>query len=104
LAPVDGLSVWSITCFVVSPAHRRRGLMRPLIEGAVEYAAKSGAPAVEAYPFDPRRKMSSAEIFVCLLSAFLDQGFKEVARRSPIRPIVRRVIRIAAPLRGTSPT
>ncbi len=92
LAPVDAAPVWSINCFIVAREHRRRGLMRALIEGAVEYAAKSGAPAVEAYPFDPRRKMMSGELFVGLLPAFLDQGFAEVARRSPIRPIVRRKI------------
>jgi hypothetical protein len=92
LAPVDDLPVWSINCFIVAREHRRSGLMRPLIAGALEYAAKSGAPAVEAYPFDPRRKMMSGEIFVGLLPAFLDRGFTEVARRSPIRPIVRRAM------------
>lgn len=93
LARVDDLPVWSINCFIVAKAHRRSGLMRPLIEGAVAYAAKSGATAVEAYPFDPRRKMMSGEVFTGLLPAFLDQGFREVARRSPIRPIVRRVLK-----------
>lgn len=92
LAPVDALPVWSINCFIVVKAHRRSGLMRPLIEGAVDYARKRGAPAVEAYPFDPKRKMMPGEVFVGLLPAFLDQGFTEVARRSPIRPIVRSVI------------
>jgi GNAT superfamily N-acetyltransferase len=90
LAPVDDLPVWSINCFIVAPTLRRQGLMRALIAGAVDYAAQRGAPAVEAYPFDPRRKMMSGEIFVGQLPAFLDQGFTEVARRSPIRPIVRR--------------
>jgi hypothetical protein len=93
LAPVDDVPVWSINCFIVPRAHRRTGLMRPMIEGAVAYAAKSGARVVEAYPFDPQRKMMSGEVFTGLLPAFLDQGFREVARRSPIRPIVRRVIK-----------
>jgi hypothetical protein len=93
LAPVDDLPVWSINCFIVPPAHRGTGLMRPMIDGAVAYAARSGAPAVEAYPFDPKRKMMSGEVFTGLLPAFLDRGFREVARRSPIRPIVRRVIK-----------
>lgn len=92
LAPVDAVPVWSINCFVVPPAYRRQGLMRPLIEGAVAYAAQRGAPAVEAYPFDPKRKMMSGEVFTGLLPAFRDCGFAEVARRSPIRPIVRRRI------------
>jgi GNAT superfamily N-acetyltransferase len=90
LAPVDGVPVWSINCFIVPPALRRQGLLRALIAGAVDYAAEGGAPAVEAYPLDSKRKTNSSEIFTGLLKAFLDQGFSEVARRSPIRPIVRR--------------
>ena len=92
LTPVDDVPVRSINRFIIQPPHRRSGLMRPLIEGAVEYNAKRGAPAVEAYTFDPKSKMMSGEVFTGLLPAFLDRGFREVARRSPIRPIVRRVI------------
>ena len=64
--------------------------MRALIDGAVALAREHGAPAVEAYPMDPQRKMGSSELYTGLLSAFTDAGFHEVARRSPTRPIVRR--------------
>ena len=89
LAPVDEAAVWSITCFVIAKEHRRQGLMRPLISAAVEHARACGARLVEAYPIDPHRKLSSAELYTGTLAAFLDLGFNEVARRSPHRPIVR---------------
>jgi hypothetical protein len=84
-----------------SPGFARRGFRAgaadaaPLaasagLGGLVDYAAARGAPAVEAYPIDPKRKMGSGEVFTGLLPAFLDCGFAEVARRSPIRSIARR--------------
>jgi GNAT superfamily N-acetyltransferase len=89
LTPVDDAAVWSITCFVVAKEHRRRGLMRPLISAAVAHARACGARMVEAYPIDPHRKLSSAELYTGTLAAFLDLSFEEVARRSPHRPIIR---------------
>lgn len=52
IRPVDDLDVWSIICVVVRGGHRRRGLTKHLLEGAVAYANSAGAPAVEAYPVD----------------------------------------------------
>jgi GNAT superfamily N-acetyltransferase len=89
LAPVDDLPVWSITCFVTARAHRRTGLLRPLVQAAARLARSQGAPAVEAYPIDAGRRLSSGEIYTGVLGPFLDLGFREVARRGPTRPIVR---------------
>ena len=89
LAPVDDAPVWSITCFVIAKRFRRQGLMRALIDGAVALARKHGAPAVEAYPVDPQRKMGSGELYTGLLSALTAAGFHEMARRAPTRPMVR---------------
>jgi GNAT superfamily N-acetyltransferase len=89
LAPVDDAPVWSITCLVVAKDCRRQGLMRPLIAGAVAHARDRGARIIEAYPIDPQRRMSSSELYTGTLAGFLDHGFREVARRSPQRPIVR---------------
>lgn len=89
LAPVDDAEVWSITCFVVVREARRQGLMRRLIGAAVDHARTHGARMVEAYPLDLDRKAYPGELYVGTLTAFLDAGFVEVARRSPTRPIVR---------------
>lgn len=90
LAPVDDQPVWSIACFFVARAWRRRGVLVPLIHAAVEYAAAHGARVVEAYPVEPRKgKMPDAFAWTGLATAFLRAGFVEVARRSATRPIMR---------------
>jgi ribosomal protein S18 acetylase RimI-like enzyme len=84
-------AVWSVTCFVVRVGHRRRGLSRALLDGAVRLAGEGGARAVEGYPVDvaARSGVSSAELYHGPLSTFLDAGFREIARLRPARPVVR---------------
>lgn len=84
---------WMINCFYVRSGYRRSGLMRPLIEAAVGYAAAKGATAVEACPIEPARRLQWNEGFVGLASAFADTGFVQIARRSPTRPLLRRDLR-----------
>lgn len=90
LYPVDDQPVWSIVCFFVHRKFRRVGLMRPLIDAAVDYARSQGADIVEAYPSDPGRKMGSTDIYMGVASTFLEAGFVEVARRSPTHPVMRK--------------
>ncbi len=89
LKAVDDRPVWSVTCLVVRRAFRRRGLMRPLIRGALDFALSKGAIAVEAYPVDAARKMTSYDLFLGTVQAYHDIGFVEVARHTPTRPILR---------------
>jgi GNAT superfamily N-acetyltransferase len=98
LKRVDDLPVWSIVCFFVSKAHRRRGLTRALIKAAVDYAAHHGARLVEGYPVEraPGAGYSAAEGFPGSPATFAREGFREIARRSPRRPIMRRRIRSRA--------
>lgn len=46
----DPGDVWSIGCFLVDPAHRRQGVARALVEGAIPIARSWGARFLEAYP------------------------------------------------------
>ena len=78
IRPVDDLPVWSIICVVVRAGHRRQGVTRHLIEGAVAYAAARGAPAVEAYPVDPQGRMDLTMAFVGTRSMFERCGFEVV--------------------------
>jgi hypothetical protein len=84
-------AVWSVTCFVVRVGHRRGGLSRVLLDGAVRLARDGGARVVEGYPVDVAAKAatSSAELYHGALSTFLSAGFLEVARPRPARPVVR---------------
>lgn len=76
---VEGPPPWSIGCFVVRPGHRRRGVARALLRGAVDYARASGAEAVEAYPIDPAgTRVSSAFGFVGFVPMFEAEGFRRV--------------------------
>jgi len=92
LKRVDDQPVWSIVCFFVSRAHRRQGLSRMLVRAAVDYAAGQGAERVEAYPVvrTPGVKFSAVDSFPGSQATFQREGFREVARRSPRRPIMRR--------------
>ncbi len=94
LAPVDDKPVWSINCLLVRRDLRRGGFSVQAIRAAVEHARRRGARIVEAYPVIPR-KDPMPPVFACsgLFSAYLRAGFREVLRRSPTRPIVRRTFK-----------
>jgi GNAT superfamily N-acetyltransferase len=88
-APIDARPAFAITCFYMRPRWRRKGLMRPLVEGAVALARARGGALIEAYPDDPGPGKGPTGRFRGLAPAFRAAGFVEVARRSPIRPILR---------------
>lgn len=91
LAPVDDRPVWSVVCFFVDRDYRGRGITVALLEATARYAAAQGARIVEGYPVEPRKQgMPPVFAFTGLASAFRRAGFREVARRSPTRPIMRR--------------
>lgn len=91
LAPVDDTPVWSVTCFFVAPRWRRRGLMVHLLEGAADLALRHGARFLEGYPVDlGNRTTAGTFLFTGAASAFRSAGFREIERRSPTRPIMRR--------------
>jgi len=92
LAPIDDLPVWSVTCFFVAKAHRRHGVSRALLKAAVEFVRGRGGTILEGYPTErTSEEKCSPDVFVHtgLASAFRSVGFREVARRSPSRPILR---------------
>lgn len=90
LKPVDDREVWSITCLFIAKEYRNRGVSRGLIDAAVKHAARKGAGIIEGYPFEPKKgKQPDPFVWTGLASAYFAAGFKEVARRSPTRPIVR---------------
>jgi len=97
LKPLDDRPVWSIVCLFVRKDLRGRGLSSRLIEGAVRHARASGARIVEAYPVEPKQNpMPAVFAYTGIASAYLKAGFREVARRSETRPILRRHLRPGA--------
>lgn len=90
LAPVDDEPVWSVTCFFVRRDWRRRGVTVALLEAAASWVGRRGGRLLEGYPTDTDKDEPSAFVHHGLLAAFESAGFREVARRSARRPIVRR--------------
>jgi GNAT superfamily N-acetyltransferase len=91
LRRVDDRPVWSIVCFYIARAWRGRGLTLRLIEAAVDYARSRGARIVEAYPIDPEHRAARVdEAFTGRIPTFVKAGFREAARRSAWRIVMRR--------------
>ncbi|MFN2555658.1 MAG: N-acetyltransferase family protein [Nitriliruptorales bacterium] len=91
LGRVDEAPVWSVVCFYVARDERSSGVGSALLRAAVAHAEAHGARYVEGYPVDTGAtgRTGAGDIFTGVLSSFLDAGFREVARRSPKRPVVR---------------
>lgn len=84
-------SVWSVSCFWIPRGHRRRGIGRALLDGAVTYAFEQGATVVEGYPVDTRgSKTAASSIFTGTQAMFERAGFVEAFRRGGKRPVLRR--------------
>ena len=93
IRPVDDVPVWSIVCVVVRSGFRRRGVTAHLIEGAVEYAAANGAPAVEAHPVDPGdKRMDLTMAFVGTRSMFERNGFSVVGTTDAVASKLPRLV------------
>lgn len=92
LDPVDDLPVWSAACFFVARSHRGRGVSDALLGAAVEAARAAGAPAVEGYPVDLTVPGATRNAFTGHVPVFERNGFTDVARRRPSRPIMRRML------------
>lgn len=90
LKPIDDTPVWSISCLFIKRPYRRKGVSSQLLLAAVKFAEEHGASIVEGYPTEPSNsKMPDPFLWHGIASSFLDAGFKEVLRRSDIRPIMR---------------
>ena len=95
---VDERDAWSVVCFVVRPAFRRRGLMHVLLDGAVAHARSHGADVVEGYPVETvGTRVDLISGYVGSVELFEAAGFEVAAPttgRSGLRPrvVVRREV------------
>lgn len=100
-------SVWAATCLLVRKGFRRRGLTYPLARGAVDFARRRGARALEAYPMivPPGKEITWGELHVGARQVFERAGLHEVSRPSPRRVVMRIDFDLAAggPVSGSAP-
>ena len=83
----DESRVWSLTCFYVRNAFRRRGLTERLIEEAARHAREQGASVIEAYPVPPD---APSYRFCGFVPVFEAHGFSEAGNAGKRRHVMRR--------------
>jgi hypothetical protein len=64
-----------------------------LLEGAIGWAKKQRVTLLEAYPFDKPKRSVDDFMWFGAKAMFDRAGFVEVARRRPLRPVVRKRLR-----------
>lgn len=81
---------WVVSCFVVRPPARGRGLLPRLLDAAVSHAIAQGARSIEAYPLDPARaeEVGPDELYAGAVSQFSDAGFVPVGDLGPSRSVM----------------
>lgn len=90
---VDGPDTWAVWCLRVRPGFRGRGILRPLLDGAVAFARERGAEAVEGYPVDNRgAKVDLTMAFVGFRSLFEEAGFLKASDTSSVSGGIPRVL------------
>lgn len=94
LKPLDDTPVWSVTCFFVTKEWRRSGVSSRLLRGAVEHARRHGARMLEGYPVVSQTgAMPDAFAWTGFPASYERAGFREAARPSASRRIMRKAIR-----------
>lgn len=81
---VDDVAVWVIPCITVRTEARGQGVAVALIRAAVDFAAKHGAPVVEAYPRADRKRVNDEWAFYGTEALFRKAGFTKVRGVLPV--------------------
>ncbi len=90
LKRIDDKPVWSVTCFFIEKHFRRQGLSTELLKAVIKFCKSKGVKIIEAYPTVPyNENIPAAFAWTGIPSAFEKAGFKEAARRSKTRPVMR---------------
>jgi GNAT superfamily N-acetyltransferase len=89
LGPDEG--IWSVGCFLVRPAERRRGVARALLVAAPEWARAWGACAIEAYPHRVTYALHDEEAWMGPESVFVEQCWSAVHDVAPY-PVYRKAL------------
>lgn len=93
MKPVDARPVWSVVCFFTSLDARGEGVSEAMLAHAAEFARRSGARLLEAYPVDKPGRDRDDSMWFGTKRMYDRAGFEEVARRKPARPVVRKALR-----------
>jgi GNAT superfamily N-acetyltransferase len=94
LRPIDDRPAWSLVCFFVARQWRGRGVAKALARAAVDFVRQQGGDLLEAYPTNPRgRRLAAVSSYMGTPEMLRPAGFRECARPSEARIVMRRGIR-----------
>lgn len=89
----DEPGAWWVVCFAVDQRHRNSGVATALLGAAVDHARANGATCLEGHPVDTHAlqadHVSGSALFTGTMRTFLAQGFSEIGRSFPSRPVMR---------------
>jgi GNAT superfamily N-acetyltransferase len=89
-APPD----WRITCFFVDRDHRKEGVSKAALEGALQIIASKGGGTVDGYPIDTRGKpYSSSFLWGGTETMFTELGFRKLGALGSSKWVMRKDIR-----------
>lgn len=77
----DPSSVIGVTCFVVSPGHRRHGIASTLLDRVIDDAPARGASWIEGYPVNDATTADAQHYFRGPRSMYESRGFVPVETR-----------------------
>lgn len=90
LSKIDDKPVWSVPCFFIKKEFRRKRLSTEILKAAIQFCKLKGAKIIEGYPAEPyANNIPAVFAWTGFPSSFRKAGFKEAARRSKARPIMR---------------
>jgi GNAT superfamily N-acetyltransferase len=82
---------WTIGCFVVHPAARRRGVARALVAGADAHVRAHGGRMIEAHPRRSTEPLHDEEAWQGPERLFVDLGYTAIHDVAPY-PVYRKVV------------
>ncbi len=84
---------YRLTCIFVDRNHRRKGVARVALDGALDLIARAGGGAVEAYPHDMAgKKMSSSFLYDGTRSMYEKAGFDYERPKGKNNCVMRKVV------------
>lgn len=87
----DDDQVWLVPCFFIHPDHREEGIAASLLAGAVEFAKRKGASAIEGFPLaGSKRRSGGSDLMTGVEPLFENAGFSVDHRPSNNRVVMRR--------------
>ena len=85
---------WRITCFFVDRDHRKQGVSKAALKGALDLIGAAGGGTVDGYPTSTRGKpYSSSFLWAGTASLFTDAGFEELGALGTTKLVMRKTVR-----------